>query len=643
MRVVTRALPVILLIIASTFLCVQAQSLKDHLQKGDRFYDRKDYENAIIHYLEALAVDPNDAMTTYRTGLSYYHNGEFNQAITFLERAYASKADIDPDIHYYLGIACQREHAFKKALEHFESVRQTNKRLAPVAVQRIGQCIEADSLMKIPINGRVEALGFGINSPFSEFTALVSGDGNTLLFTSDRSTDEYQIKSRTNDENVFISEQNSGSWSAPQKIGEPVNVKRNEAATFISADGKTLLLYYEDGGGDIYTSTLDNGQWSRPVALNRFVNHPQYRESSACISPDGKRLFFSSNRAGGRGGYDLYVCELGTNGQWGRASNLGSAINTRGDEQWPFLHADGETLYFSSNGWATLGEADIFRTHLKDGKWAHPQNLGYPINTSADEGHFVLSEDRTRGYFHSLRNAKAMGSDIFTVEFSAPAAVKGIDSPDTSAVKKEVVTVLRGTVIDAQETTALMATIRLVDNADKQTVSSLDTDKNGNFKVIIPHGGNYGLTTEAPGYLFNSMNFEVPAFKDHQEIDTHILMVKAEVGSKVILKNIFFDVSDSELKIESLSELENLRDLLVRNPRLRIQINGHTDNVGAADANFALSLKRAQSVVNYLLKQGISSDRIQAKGFGATQPLVSNDDEIEGRQLNRRTEFEIIE
>lgn len=642
MRVVTRALPVTILLVASTFIGVQAQSLKDHLQKGDRFYERKDYKNAIAHYVQALAVDPDDAVTTYRTGLSYYHNGEFDQAITFLENAYQSKPDIDPDIHYYLGVAYQHEHAFEKARGHFELVRKTHKRLAPVATQKIRQCMEADSLMKIPINGKVEALGAEINSSFSEFAALISGDGNTLLFTSNRSADDYQIKSRTNDENVFISHRNSGSWSTPQKIGEPVNVSLNEAATFVSADGKTLLLYYEDGGGDIYSSSLDNGQWSKPVALNRFVNHPQYRESSACISPDGKRLFFSSNRPGGRGGYDLYVCELGANGQWGRPSNLGSSINTRGDEQWPFLHADGGTLYFSSNGWATLGEADIFKAQLKNGKWTRLQNLGYPINTSAEEGHFVLSEDSVRGYFNSLRNARATGSDIFTVEFSSPSTVNG-SSPLSASAKKDVVTILRGTVIDAQKTTPLQATIRLVDNADKHTVVELDTDGSGNFEVIIPHGGNYGLTTETPDYLFNSMNFDVPAFESYHEIDTHILMVKAEVGSKVILKNIFFDVGDAELKVESLSELENLRNLLVRNPRLRIQINGHTDNVGAADANLTLSLKRAQSVVSYLVRQGISSDRLQAKGFGATQPLVSNDDEQEGRQLNRRTEFEIVE
>lgn len=429
MRRSTHVIPATILLLI-TFFCAHGQSLKDHLQKGDRFYQRKDFENALVHYLEALALEPNDPQTNYRTGMSYLNNDEYSQAVGYLEKAYQLKPDVDLDIDYYLGMAYQRDHQFSKARTHFETVRKTNKRLAMVANQKIRQCIDADSLMKIAVNGQVRVLGSEINSPFSDLTALFTGDQNTMVFTSNRASNEYQIKSRTNDENVYISRKTSGAWSVPALIGDSVNVKFNEAATFLSADGKALLLYYEDGGGDIYSATLLDGIWSRPRPLNKFVNHPQYRESSACLSPDGKRLFFSSNRPGGKGGFDLYVSTLGANGEWGRPTNLGSAVNTRGDEQWPFLHADGATLYFSSNGWATLGEADIFKTQERDGKWSQPQNLGYPINTSAQEGHFALSADNRIGYFTSLRNGKNGGSDIFSVSFTLPRAPRRQSSSD---------------------------------------------------------------------------------------------------------------------------------------------------------------------------------------------------------------------
>lgn len=419
MRIPSRVIPATIFLL-TTFFCVQGQSTKNQLQKADRYYERKDYDNALIHYLKALEVEPNDPHTNYRAGVSYLNEDEYSQAVGYLERAYQLKPEVDADIHYYLGMAYQRDHQFSKARGHFETVRKMNKRLAAVASQKIRQCIDGDSLMKIAVNGEVELLAGGISSPFSELTSLVSADGNTLVFTSNRSGDDYEIKSSTNDENVYISRKASGSWETPALIAEAINVKLNEAATFLSADGKTLLLYYEDGGGDIYTSTLNDGEWSRPQPLNKFVNHPQYRESSACLSPDGQRLFFSSNRPGGKGGFDLYVCTLGSNGQWGRPANLGAGINTRGDEQWPFLHADSVTLFFSSNGWASLGETDIFKTEERDGEWSRPQNLGYPINTSAHESHISVSPDGRTGYLTSRRNGNDGGSDIFIVSFSLP-------------------------------------------------------------------------------------------------------------------------------------------------------------------------------------------------------------------------------
>lgn len=621
-----------------------AQSSREHLQKGDRYFLRKDYENALESYQDALAEDVNDPYTNYKAGISSLNQEKFSQAVAYLEKAYTLKPDVDDDISYHLGVALQKDHQYAKARQQFETLRGKNKRLSPLANRKIQECIIGDTLMRKIVNADVQPLGGNVNTEFSELAPLLTDDGNTLVFTSTRSSDDYQVKSGTNSGDVYIARKTGNDWTGARKISEQINVKLHESATSVSADGKTLFIYYEDGGGDIYTSTLENGVWSKPAPLNRFINHPEYRESWACISGDGQKLFFSSDRPGGKGGFDIYVSLMGPNGQWGRPSNLGPAINTKGDEESPFIDATGETLYFSSDGQPTLGDKDIFKSRFHAGKWSAPENLGYPINTSGFESDFVLSPDNSIAYFTSRRGG-ARHTDIYQVRFPDDrSSVKGHTAPknDNQQTAGRIVTILKGSVIDAASATPLDATLRLVDNSTRITVTTLGTDTSGTFQLEIPREGNYGLTTERSGYLFNSMNFNLPPFDKYQEIDTHILMVKASVGSKVVLKNIFFDFNDSSLKPESLTELENIKHLLTSNPQWRIQINGHTDNVGSREANIILSFKRAQAVVEHLVGQGIAADRLHAKGYGPDQPLVSNDDERDGRQINRRTEIEII-
>lgn len=636
---------VITLCLLSMFGLSEAQSVKGLLEKGDRFFLKKDYQNALKTYQEILAVESGDPLVNFKAGVSSLNEGNYSQAVAYLEKAYELKPEVDEDIAYHMGMAYQKDHQFKKAREQFETLSKKNKRLLPIALKKIQECYVGDSLMKIKVNADVSVLAEDINTPFSDFAPVISQDGKTLVFTSDRSADGYQIKSGTNAGDVYITEKNGSSWAPARKIGDSINVKLHESASAMSADGKALLLCYEDGSGDIYVSTREDNGWSQPVGLNKFINHPQYRESSACLSADGKKLYFSSNRPGGKGGFDIYVSELGANDQWGRPSNLGSAINTKGDEESPFITSKGDALYFSSDGHGSLGEKDILRSKLKDGKWNRPDNLGYPINTSGHEGQFSLSADGNTGYFASRRSPHADNPNIYQVNFhttSANMQSASVTSVPADERGKQIVTLLRGTVVDVSDGTPITATLSLVDNSTNTVLSKVVTDESGNFELIMPREGNYGVTAVRNGYLFNSLNFNLPPFHKYQEIDTHILMIKAQVGSKIVLKNIFFDVNESALKPESLPELENILDLLTRNPRWRIQINGHTDNIGPREVNIALSLRRAEAVMEYLAKEGISPDRLDAKGFGPDRPLVSNDDEKDGRQINRRTEIEII-
>jgi outer membrane protein OmpA-like peptidoglycan-associated protein/tetratricopeptide (TPR) repeat protein len=628
------------------FFCSQAQTLKEHLTKGDRFYERKDYEHALDDYLGALAAEPDNALTNFKAGVCYLNLGNSGQAVVLLAKAFQLNAHVDPFVEYQLAVACQGDHRFAEAREHFVSFRKGNKKMAAVATKKIKECENADSLIRLPARAEVRKLGPEINTPFAEHSPLLSPDGNTLIFTSTRTGDNYQAKSNTNYEDVYISRRAGNTWGVPTLISPNINVRYNEAAVSLSPDGKTLFLYYEEGQGDIYKSTFENGEWTKPVALNAFINNPKYRESTACLSADGKKLYFASNRAGGKGGLDIYVSKLGANGDWGRPTNLGSTINTRGDEDSPFPDADGVTLYFSSNGHPGLGDNDIFKAKITNGKWTRPENLGYPINTTAYDGFFTLLSDGKTAYYSAHPGTSATNTDIFVATLlsaeatTTPALSESQD--DVADHNDHVAARLRGRVTDLDDGHPVSATVTLVDNSTNSIVESVSANADGRFEMSVPRHGNYGVTAKRDGYLFHSMNLDLPPGAKYREIETEIALMKPKVGSKVVLKNVFFDTNESSPREESMTELENIREILARNPGWRVQINGHTDSVGDPKSNLSLSLRRAQAVVEYLVKHGINSNRLEAKGYGAERPLVSNDDEEEGRQINRRTEIEII-
>jgi len=652
------------------------------IDKGDKLLARKDYENALQTYL-SLGRETPDPELNFKIGLCYLYTEVKSRAVPYLEKAFNTKPSVDLDIDYHLGMAYQSDHQYARAKRHYEAFRNQNKKLADIANEKIHQCEIGDSLTRKPIHVHIENIGNGINSKFHEYSPLVTADGNMMIFTSNRSTDDFKIKSGTNFEDIYVAYKVNDSWGTPEKISEKINIKFHDAAASLSADGNTLLLYYEEGSGDIYQSKREGTVWTDPVPLNKNINTPLFWETSACMSADGKKLFFSSNRPGGKGELDIWVSDLDANGQWGKPVNLGGNVNTHGNEDSPFIHADGGTLYFSSDGHPSMGSNDIYYSEFKDGKWQKPVNLGYPINSIEYDGFFSISADKKTGYYSAMRPDGLGSADIYRITFLPPlpeetaapiATIESVPQPQvTEAViianpttetqpvqetKQEdyvdpmvqfhkdlkIVTVLKGKVIDEATATPLAATISLVNNETNTVIAKINSNpETGDFVLTIPHGGNYGVATEKHGYLFNSINFNLPQFAEYQEIDTHIIMVKAQIGSKVVLKNVFFDIGKADLKTESVAEVENIRELLEANPQLVVQINGHTDNTGNAASNKVLSLKRATSVINYLIEHGINAARLSAKGFGSEKPIVSNDDESEGRAINRRTEIEIIE
>jgi outer membrane protein OmpA-like peptidoglycan-associated protein/Tol biopolymer transport system component len=641
-----------------------AQSAGDLVVQADKLYSKKQYQKAIALYLEALNANPDDASLNLKIGLSYLYSETKSKAAKYISKAYRLNPTINDEIDYHLGIAFQNTNEFAKAIEHFEQFKKIKKKLAEIADKKIAECRIADSLSNYELNVIIENASGKVNTPFHDYAPIISGDGNTLIFTSNRTENEKELKEGTNYEDIYISRKTGNEWEHAKKISSNINNSYNDAAASLSPDGKTLFLYYEEGAGDIYVSNLQGSEWTKPTPLNKNINTGQFWETSASMSADGKKLYFASNRPGGAGELDLYVSELDGKGSWGKAVNLGPVINTPENEDSPFIHPDGVTLYFSSDGHPSLGNSDIFISEFRNTKWQKPENLGWPINTWEYDGFFTISADKKKGYYSTLKEGGLGDADIYSITFLEPkfkpkpkpvvvvaAEEKKPKPKNTDFVdpliqqsrNNKVVSVLKGKVIDENTAEPLSAVISLVNNETKQVLSKITVDSlTGDFELVIPHGGNYGVTTEKSGYLFNSINFNLPKFAEYQEIDTHIIMVKAEIGSKTVLKNIFFDVGKADLKAESLAEIGKIEELLTVNSNLKVQINGHTDNTGNAASNKTLSLKRATAVVDYLVSHGIEASRVFAKGYGPERPIVSNDDEESGRELNRRTEIEIV-
>ncbi|HMG91744.1 MAG TPA: OmpA family protein [Chryseolinea sp.] len=565
-------------LIATVFLLVvtlttYSQSAKEFLKKGGQQYEAKDYENALATYKAGLKLHPEDAKLNLQTGLTYLSMPNKKESLTYLQTAFTLDPAVDPDIYYYLGLSYQSNRQYKSAEEFFAEYKRRNKKAAAIADAKIRQSQFADSLTRIPSDVVVENIGKAINSSFHEYSPLVSSDGNTMIFTSNRPTEGSSALKAFED--IYISKKVDGQWTTPTKISPNINIEFNDAAASLSPDGKTLVLYYEYGGGDIYVSKAEGEGWTKPVALNKNINEPMSWETSAFLSDDGNQLYFSSNREGGLGNLDIYVSEMDPTGDWGKANNLGPVINTIGREDSPALDPDGTTLYFSSDGHPSMGGTDIFKSEFKDGKWQKPVNLGYPINSVEDDSFFAMTPDRRRAYFSTLREEG--NAEIYTLTFVEP--------------QQQLADVIAAEVVEPS----------LEESAENQPAEDASRSLSTTKQPSIP-----------------------------------------DTDPNLSRKFLFFDIGKDILTNESLAQLEHVYGLLAEDAQMNILIEGHTDNTGSVLLNSALSIARANAVAKFLTKRGIDPHRLAVKGYGASRPLVSNDDEHEGREINRRIEISTV-
>lgn len=618
-----------LLLISSTFVRAQESAIKkaqQNFEYAQKSLLAKDYDGAAKFLEDAVAADPSFQFAFVQLADVYKLKRSFEKARSnYLKAIEIQTVPLAPRVYYSLGEAELNSGQYADAGKHFSLFKSTYKgkdqEIVLKAEKYIRDCNFAVVAIQkpekyVPIN-----LGPAINTKDREYLPTLTADGSTLIF------------SRTVDgnEDFYISRKVNKEWKTAIPLSDKINTRFNEGAQSISPDGMYLFFTgcnRPDGFGscDLYVSHKNGNQWDAPFNLGSVVNSSSW-DSQPAVTPDGNTLYFVSNRPGGIGGYDIWKTTLNGEGEWSKPVNLGPDINTIYDENTPFIHPDGKTLYFSSNGWPGMGSMDIFYSRAQaDGKWGKPVNIGYPINTFNEESGLMVSPDGTEGYFSSILKDGLGDMDIY--RFKLPEAARPLP-----------ITYVKGIVRDKETRGYLEAKVQVVNLKTKESKFNDFTSKdNGEFLAVMPLGSTYAFNAIADGYLFYSENFELNQAKPGQPYVLEIYLEKLKPGANVVLRNIFFDTNKSELLPPSITELTNLLQLLQANTSVNIEIQGHTDNEGNAEANQALSVQRSKAVYDYLITNKVNPQRLTFKGFGATKPISSNDTAA-GRQQNRRTSF----
>ncbi len=597
-------------------------------------------------------------------------------AVKYFMRVYRQDPEYKFDIEYKIGKSYQLGLEFDKAIDYYNRYKEKLKKKSSyqgrdkvseqVVNRGIFECENGKEYVSRPGNFSIVNIGREINSEYEDYAPVLNASEDEIVFTSRRREDNLNENVADDNkpyEDIYIARKEGANWTRATNIGMPVNTPYHGSNLALSKDGNTLFIYKDDNGGDIYFSERrENNVWTEPLPLPGLVNS-SYEEKSITISADEKTLYFSSDRPGGFGGLDIYRATLDSKGNWSNVKNLGNIINTEYDEDGPFIDNEGVNLYFSSRGHKGMGGHDIFRSEYYAGtnEWSEPVNLGYPINTPDEDIYFVSSVDGIRAYYSSVREDGMGYTDIYTI--TIPEGLQNIESTPVATVKdttdktpvvivplpdgKKDVVPLKYivSVIDAETKNPLGANTKLQGLHDNVIVPSRE---NGvgvyEFSITSPSAKDYRLSVEKEGYVFLNQNVKIQgAATEEITLNRTIEMRKLAVGVSGVLRNIYFDFDKWSFKNESYNELNKLERMMAQNQNIKVEISGHTDAVGTTAYNMFLSRKRAEAVKDFLSTKGIDPRRVKAVGYGKKKPLASNDDEKEGRELNRRVEFLVIE
>jgi outer membrane protein OmpA-like peptidoglycan-associated protein len=611
-------------------------------KEGKAYYDARKNELAELSFLEALGKDPNFIEAELLLAYVYTEQIQYKKALEHYVRCIEIDPKFFPETYSSAAILQLKFGMYEEAKQNFDLyLAFTNAPLMmkDLAKDGLRDCNFAIEALKHPVPFDPINLGENINSPMAEYFPSISVDGTIFLYT--RRLNSKMTYSGFN-EDFFVSKFDGKNWTKSVNV-QPINSMTNEGAPSLSANGRFLIFtscdnpvdgYGKDrrgfGSCDLFYTYNIGDNWTRPKNLGDKINTRSW-ETQPSFSSDGKTLYFV--RGVGRGQnrqQDIWTSVLSDEGTWSDPVRLSKTINTKGVEESVYIHPDGKTLYFSSNGHPGMGGLDIFMSQKDErGVWSEPLNLGYPINTFNDENSLLVSADGNLAYFASDREGGFGSLDLYQFEMPKHA-------------KPNRVNYLKGKVYDAVTKKPIEAQFQLIDlETGKVVVSSYADKATGEYLVSLPINKEYALNASYDGYLFFSDNFLLTEGNTNEPFQKDVPLDKIEVDKTVVLKNVFFETDKYDLKQKSKIELDRLVSFLNKNTTIKIELGGHTDNVGSTKSNQVLSENRAKSVYDYLIEKGIVESRLTTKGYGDTKP-ISDNATPKGRAENRRTEFKIV-
>jgi outer membrane protein OmpA-like peptidoglycan-associated protein/tetratricopeptide (TPR) repeat protein len=608
---------------------------KDHL-KFDEF-------NQALPYVKQLVErDPGSAYFNYWMGKCLYATYKKNQALAYFERAEQINPNVDREFHYWYAYTLHYNLQFDRAIVEY---KKDLERYQPGSTNyilinnRIAQCMYGKriTMKKDAEQVKIANMGPKINSEFSEHSPVISANDTVLLYTARRPEClGADPESFFYDEDIYISHLRGGEWSQGINIDKPVNAPGHDATISLSADGKKLYLYRHKKAGGLYYTNFSESEkkWNEPKAVERPLNS-KYYEASICQSADSSVMFFTSDRPGGFGGRDIYMIKKTGKNSWSEPRNLGSTVNTPFDEDAPYLHPDGKTLYYSSNGPNSIGGFDIFVTEMKQGGgWLPPLNMGLPVNTPDDDIYFVLSETGKSGYYTSGKEGGFGEKDIYHIIF-----------PYYPYPRRYYIVELAGFVQDAQTLDTLPAMVKLIDPKTNQVLDSIFTNEDtSRFYFLLEPEREYIISVSSSGFISEEETIKAPPMGEDDILIEKIFLLDrpAVVKKEPDFQNIYYDFDQDSIRPDAIPELVRLADYLKANPETRVAIMAHTDWFGTYKYNVNLSLRRGTNAKKYLVDTlGVAADRITFDHFSENKPLEKNDDDT-GRQFNRRAEFRIF-
>ncbi len=632
-----RIIFLLLFLFSGAYSQLSAQSqrkIERWFEEARTFYSVQEYDRSVLLCKQILKAAPDYVDAHLLIADIYFETNNRQEELHHLKSA--GKISKTPLLTWRLANALFLNGNYNEALNEFLSYSETKNitddRRRELNL-KIESCKFAIDAVNNPVDFETYRLPETVNSKFDEYWPSLSIDQKQLVFTRlIKEADSYP------QEDFYFSELVDDEWQTALPITE-INTSENEGAQALSADGKLLFFTAcnrNDGFGscDIYYSVRTGGKWSKPVNAGRPVN-TSYWEAQPSLSSDGRYLYFSSNRPGGEGKRDIWRAEsLGFDKdgklKWKEPVNLGSEINTPGNETSPFVHAGNSNFYFASDSHIGMGGFDLYMSVIEnDTLYSTPENLGYPVNTHNDEQGLHISADGLTAFYSTVRDT-VYGLDIYSFQLD-------------ETLRPNPATYVKANVFDNETKEPVQAVVQL-NNLEKPESSERleNTDEMGELFVSLPAGSNYSFSVSCKGYLFYSNTFDL---KNAREVyDPYLLeiaLLPVKPGAEMNLYNIYFETDSFNILPESIPELNKLVSFLSENPSLNVEIQGHTDNSGNADKNMILSDKRAQSVTEFLIENSIESSRLEWKGYGETNP-VSENETSEGRRLNRRTTIKIL-